>query len=482
MAITPILRTLLTDQQLYDMQFNPDIRKRIVRLGYGIKVTDKYSESLDDIINLPEYEAFLDMDMRTRHTLVVGTTGSGKTVLLSHLVKQDIMLGNSLIYVDPKGDTDLFKTLVAYSQLSGRFTPDEFIFLSPLYPEYSVELNPLWGLAPDEAAVVLASSIPDGKEPFFKKVAFMILLSICLAKAAEERPADEYPSIHEIAAFFQHSELKELRKTIITTCNKIASDSSSRFAQHALDAKLVLDHLTASDPAYFEKISMTLKAEIDVLTTGTLGQIIGRAKTNKLFERLRDGKRVIFVAYLGALRFGDELVGRGAKMIFSSVQRLVGQMYGRHAKFNPPVAIYGDEAKNLFYDGIEDLFNKVRGAGAMLTFATQSIGDIVAAIGQDKTEAILGNTNTQIFMKSTDSITPEFVVNKVPEVDVYAPNFVQHQLGVTQKTRKMITNDELGKLKPGSYFALLDGHWYQMYTPFEKVPAPFDFEVEDVIC
>lgn len=432
---------------------------------------------------LGEVEVWLSQRERAGHTLLIGTTGSGKTVLLSNLVKQDILAGHRIMYVDPKGDTDLYKTFVSYGKLAGRFNPKTFLFLSPMYLDYSIELNPLWGLDPDEAAVVIASAIPDGKEPFFKKVAFMTLLAILLAIGSKKRASGWYPSIHEVAEYFGHARLKQLKEFVESELREIAklsSISSEKLASYATDANLVLDHLTMTDEAYFEKIAMTLKSEIDVITTGAIGQIIGRAKSNRLVENLLNDEDVMFLAYLGALRFGDEIVGRASRMIFSSIQRLTGRMYQYFQKFDPPLCIYGDEAKNLFYDGIEDLFNKVRGARVFMTFATQSIGDIIAALGADRTMSIVGNTNTQIFMRATDSATMEFAQSTADDVFIYRPNFTQHSLGMNQFRQKALLGPELKKLRTGSFYASVYGEWYRLYSPYELVPEGLDFNPEKV--
>jgi type IV secretory pathway TraG/TraD family ATPase VirD4 len=453
-------------------------REKKIFLGYGLDVGEMYKPSGDH----SEVEVWLEQDVRKRHTLVVGTTGSGKTVLLSSLAKADILSGNRIVYVDPKGDEDLFKTFVTYAKMTGRFTPETFMFLSPMYLDYSIELNPLWGLDPDEAATVLVSSIPDGKEPFFKKVAFMVLLAILLGKAANNKNPGNYPSIYEVTLAFSLNKLKTLEEEVHETLKLIATTDNERLAMYAADASLVLEHLTSADEAYFEKVTTTLKAEIDVLVTGAVGQVIGKAKTNRLVERLRNDEDVIFLAYLGALRFGDEIVGRAARMIFASIQRLTGKMYQEFKTFEPALSIFGDEAKNLFYNGIEDLFNKVRGANVMLTFATQSLGDIVAALGDDKTQSIIGNANTQIYMKATDKYTTAHVENASITVDVAKPLFTDKELGLSTTSVKAIQGPFLNELKAGAFYASVDGLWYQLYTPYEKVPENLDFKPADVFA
>ncbi|MCV6037278.1 FtsK/SpoIIIE domain-containing protein, partial [Escherichia coli] len=54
-------------------------------------------------------------DMETRHTLVMGSTGSGKTVLILTLLFQALLQpgGTSAVIVDGKADIKLFWTIFA---------------------------------------------------------------------------------------------------------------------------------------------------------------------------------------------------------------------------------------------------------------------------------------------------------------------------------------------------------------------------------
>jgi len=70
-----------------------------------------------------------------------------------------------------------------------------------------------------------------------------------------------------------------------------------------------------------------------------------------------------------------------------------------------------DEASNLLYMGIEDLFNKSGGAGIWVHAFTQSIADIEAEIGPAPARKILDNANTKIFMRVNDPKTAEYIAD-----------------------------------------------------------------------
>jgi conjugal transfer pilus assembly protein TraD len=75
------------------------------------------------------------------HTLIVGTTGAGKTRAFDLLVTQAVLRGEAVLIIDPKGDKDLMASAKRACQLAGR--PDRFVYFHPAFPEDSVRLDPL---------------------------------------------------------------------------------------------------------------------------------------------------------------------------------------------------------------------------------------------------------------------------------------------------------------------------------------------------
>ena len=75
------------------------------------------------------------------HTLIVGTTGAGKTRAFDVRVNQAVLRGEAVIIIDPKGDKDLMVSAKRACQLAQR--PDRFVYFHPAFPEDSVRLDPL---------------------------------------------------------------------------------------------------------------------------------------------------------------------------------------------------------------------------------------------------------------------------------------------------------------------------------------------------
>ena len=140
---------------------------------------------------------------RSGHTWIFGTTRVGKTRLAENLIEDDIRKGYDIVLLDPKGDVELFSKIVQIAFETGR--QGDLMMLNPVYPEYSIKLNPLRYYAMKEELVGhVMAAIPDGKEPFFKNVGYEATMNVVTAVL---RLAELHNSENKIITF---NELKEL--------------------------------------------------------------------------------------------------------------------------------------------------------------------------------------------------------------------------------------------------------------------------------
>ena len=136
------------------------------------------------------------------------------------------------------------------------------------------------------------------------------------------------------------------------------------------------------------------------------------------------GHRIIFmvisfVIFIVTPVFSSDIVSR---TLLSMIQSFIGRRYlSREDSVKPPLSIYIDEASNIIYPGIEDLFNKAGGAGVWIQAFTQSQADMEAEIGAERAKKILDNTNTKIFMRVNDVSTAEYISDYSGESRRYSP-------------------------------------------------------------
>jgi conjugal transfer pilus assembly protein TraD len=112
-----------------------------------------------------EEEIYFPIAHSEGHTLILGTTGSGKTTLFRLLIAQAILRGESVLIIDPKGDREMLEIAKETSKMVGR----AFYYFHPAYPKESIRLDPLHSFSrASELASRLAALIPSetGSDPF----------------------------------------------------------------------------------------------------------------------------------------------------------------------------------------------------------------------------------------------------------------------------------------------------------------------------
>lgn len=73
---------------------------------------------------------------RAKHMYLIGRTGSGKSTILFHMAKQDIIKNRGLCVIDPHGD--LIEDLLA---VIPEIRKDEFVYINPYDMKYPVRIN-----------------------------------------------------------------------------------------------------------------------------------------------------------------------------------------------------------------------------------------------------------------------------------------------------------------------------------------------------
>lgn len=97
-------------------------------------------------------------------TLLVGTTQTGKGVVLTNLVSQAILRGDAVIVIDPKSSKRLRSAVIGACRAAGRPEPLEF---HPAFPKRGVRLNPLGSYTRStEIASRICAVLPRGDGAF----------------------------------------------------------------------------------------------------------------------------------------------------------------------------------------------------------------------------------------------------------------------------------------------------------------------------
>jgi hypothetical protein len=347
---------------------------------------------------------------RKGHFWCFGTTRVGKTRLMEHILEQDIRKGYSVVVIDPKGDIDLFSKITFLAGDTKRLK--DLMLITPIFPEYSAILDPLSSYyMPEELVPHITAGLAVGREPYFFGVAYEVSLIVvqALILLAESNGRNPSFNLNDIKNHISHQDLEHLKDRL-------------DYLNHPEAEQLVLDmkKILATPPDYYSKVASSLRVALTELTSGNVGQIIGKADENRFIKRLEQGKGIILVVQLGSLLTKRAAYTAG-KVIISMIQAFVGRVYSSGKRVSPSLVMHIDEAQSVLYHGIEDLFAKAGGAGVYIHGYCQSISQLHAEVGEDRANTILDNCNTKLFMRVPDAHTALYVSRHLGEQRQFSP-------------------------------------------------------------
>ena len=366
-------------------------------IGHGVELSNIQKEIE---ITIPDQD-------RNGHFGCFGTTRTGKTKIIENIIEQDILKGLNVVVIDPKGDVELFSRVVQASAEAGRL--EEVMFLSPIYTDYSIMLDPLaYYYMEDELVDHVISGIK-AREDYFIAIAYEVTQAVIAGLALQAKLKGERLNInfYDIKA---RSDWHNLR----TFKDSLQDLSGSQ------EVTTSIEQILNSPPDFFSKVSSSLRTTLSALTSGSTGRIIGKSLVNEFVRRFEEARGVILFCNTGSMlaRRTAHIIGR---VLISMIQSMLGRFYASGRKLNPPLSLHIDEGHNMLYKGIEELFNKGGAANVYVHFYTQSIAQIEEEVGKEAARSIIDNINTWVFMLVNHPETARFIELSSPKVKKFQP-------------------------------------------------------------
>ena len=423
----------------------------------------------------PEQPLLQDLGNRVGHALVLGTTRVGKTRLAEVIICADIMRGDVVIVIDPKGDADLLLTIYTAALLAGR--ADKFHFFHLGYPELSAQYNPVGSFGRiTEVATRIASQMPgEGQSAAFKEFVWGYVNQIAkglvgigktpsypLIKQYSQRLEPLYIELvdkllgekvpnyqnevkryldalkqdkagREAAGIFDDlSQIKRDRDAIARyllfkhNADKVALSELERDTAQSLTKAFI------TDQQYLSKLVASLDPFLEKMTTGAVSRLIAPDFTDPQKD-VFDWAGIIQsggIVYVGLDALSDQEVARtvGSSML-ADLTSQYGRIYkeGRSqglpdipgAHRDRPIRVHIDEANEPADKNLIPSLNKAGGAGVSVTAYTQTSSDLEARLGNKAFAAqMLGNFNTVISFRVQDDATARVFTEKQRMVTV----------------------------------------------------------------
>lgn len=393
-----------------------------------------------------EENVFQPISHAEGHTLVIGTTGSGKTRCFDLLISQAILRGECVIIIDPKGDADLKNKAQRACEALGR--RDAFVMFHPAHTEESAHINLLanW-TRPTELASRIANLIQStGQSDPFKNFSWDALNKVAQGLCI----AYEKPSIMNLRRYLESSPEKLFEKAFSNHLLQSYGDAGARiieklyaacrrdsienrvtalinyYLQHgpadpALDGLISLRN---HDKEHFGKMVTSLLPILSQLTSGKLGRLLSPPEDpdeqgTAIFRDTGDFIEKNAVVYMGLDSLSDNMVGSAiGSLMLADLTAAAGSIYNFKDE-RRIVNVFVDEAAECVNDSFIQLLNKGRGAKFKLVVATQTISDFAARLGSmDKAMQVVGNLNNTISLRCIDEKTCEFVTRRFPKTKV----------------------------------------------------------------
>ena len=315
--------------------------------------------------------------LRTYHTQVLGKTGSGKSVLLSSMIYQDIKAGRGAIVIDGKGELEFANLLYEISNEFGR--ANDFRFFSLAFPKRSQGYNPLNIDSEDDVSPCSQRvfSVFDMENPYFRQQAesyFCDLVAMFHGTGKKFTFRDLHRCITFDNAFDQIKQQTQAIESVVRIEKQLEGLGN--------DAKKTLSGLESWLRKFGAIEPLNAHSSNDELS---IRDIIATQKI--AYFQLPGAYQQIFSTAVGKILLQD--------IVMEIARR---QLNGGEKHYYP---VYVDEFYNFAYPGFIDAINKGRSSNILWTLAHQSLSDL-KRVSAEFEEGVWDNTRNKIVLSQNN--------------------------------------------------------------------------------
>jgi len=324
---------------------------------------------------LPKKEVLTEAELN-HHVHIVGASGFGKTVFLSHIVKDRIEQGKGVLFLDLKGDIDTIEKYMDYARRVGREKDVQVLSLS----DQKISSN--YNLVSTGTATQLRDKIMNclnWSEEYYKNqsASFLLKLLIGLSWLRDNKQQDfslatvlaaaiHPEKVEEICLQIPESETFE--KEVIESCYQFIKENGNYNSIQGLRTQL--ESLVLSD------FGGLLKENDDGID---------------LFKTVTEGK-IIFI-FLDTRRYSDTAKSVG-RFILQDLKMVSARIDAEIPKTNrKPFVCIIDEFADLAQEDFIGFLDRARSSKMSIVVAHQEICDLLR-ISPEFAGRLMGNTST----------------------------------------------------------------------------------------
>lgn len=342
---------------------------------------------------------------RRQHMYVLGKSGTGKSVLLSNMIIQNIRNGEGVCVVDPHGE---LVEEILHSVPPER--ANDVVYFNPADTDFPVGFN-VFDLDDPKYKHLVAS----GLMGIFTKIwanAWSSRMEYILNNAILallDTPGSTLLGIPRLLVD------KDYRQAII---NNLKDPVIKAFWVHEYEAWREQFRNEAIAPIQ-NKVGQFLSASI-------IRNVVGQShSTIDIFNIMNEGK--IFLVNVSKGRIGEDNSSLLGGMIITKIQLSAMERVRIPEQDRKDFYLYVDEFQNFVTDSFASILSEARKYRLNLTIAHQYIGQLETASGSQVRDAVFGNVGTMITFRvgaaDADFLEKEYEPEFTPEDMVNLPNY-----------------------------------------------------------
>ena len=338
-------------------------------------------------------------ETRTYQANCFGMTGGGKTTLLHSITEQDIHSGAPIIFIDGKGDWELFEKLLPTMEAAGRI--HQLRVINPLRPDISARYNPFWsddGNYEDHISFIFESFKME--KDFFEGHQRVYLENIARILHYTGKRFNFHDVL--VAAYDQDILGAQIRIAMDRT-----RDASSISDQQRLTLQMSVRNLLESfgDRERVAKIQglinnlMTFMADDLALITGTYDELLS-------LDEVIEQKLILYVSL--NVNVNERAVTALGRMLLQNLQLMIGKRYAeaQNGMEQPFVSVIMDEFSPFAYENFAHILVTARGANVAFLFALQSAPQLLQ-VGRGFRNDVASAPNTTFMLRIKDEETAQ---------------------------------------------------------------------------
>jgi hypothetical protein len=350
-------------------------------------------------------DVFLKEIDRMRHFYVIGQTGTGKTGIMMNMIRQDILNGDGVCYIDPHG-SDIQKIL----SYIPKERIDDVIYFDPASTARPMGLNMLEfdPERPEQKTLVINELLGIFSQLFDMKTAGGPLFEQYFKNSAGLVMSDPASgnTILEIGRVLSDKKFRDMK---LERCTNPIIKQFWKTAE-ATTGEQGLENFV---PYITSKFDTFISNEI-------MRPIIAQEKSAFNFREIIDKKKILLVN-LSKGRLGDINANLLGLILVGKIQMAALSRADSHGVEFPPFYLYIDEFQNFTTPSISSILSEARKYKLGLSVAHQYL----AQLSDDIKNSVLGNVGSMaVFRISSEDaevlqkrMEPVFTVQDIMKLD-----------------------------------------------------------------